>query len=1144
MTSSLLNIARTGLQVSQYQLNTTGNNISNANTPGYSRQRVDVVTQTEFQTGGGYLGSGAKAVDVERIANQFVIEQIRSNSSAFNQLDTYSVKLSQLDNLLAADSSGLSNSFNDYFSALATAADDPSSLPARESVLSQLNILTQRFNAIDSTMTQMSETMDAELENFSDQVNTLSSAISGLNKQISSTYHSGNSMAPNALLDQRDEMVRQLSELVNVNATPQSDGGINIYIGNGQALVIGDSINKLGVVMDPDGSQKSELSFNNGYSEAVVTDDITGGKLGGILDYRKNVMEPAQRELGQLAISFADSMNSIQAGGVDLNGHYGGNLFVDINDRSATLGRVAYDRDNAVPLDRIVSVEITDTSLLTSDDFVLQLSGDRPDVYELKDPQGNVLQSGGLSDERPFVIKYGGIQINLESGHFSNKDEFTISPTATGAKNLQLSGLKAGELALAQPIVTATGDSNVGSGTISRGDVIGVLDPKTGERLPAFANEGKLGPPLLVRFTSETSYDVLDNSDPANPVSLNPPLENLKFTPGKNNQILPGNDGQRVVISDGFNAGRVPNSFEVASGGVGTEAISRIVEENITITRTFANGLSENVNVNIPAGTSASQAAYLLSQAPGVTATASTYTEFSITDDGVSGTFELTLNGKQITLPQTDALGPLPSPMTNDYLAKAINHDGNLQAQGIRAVSDGLSVKVYSNLGVDLKFQMQGDSDTDYIEFKGKDAALAQGTKLLTGAVDFNTGGPNSFVMDVFDGPGGVSQPRTIELEGSFSDPELLVQHVQAQIDKSYGESGRAVVSLAADGTLKIESGETDMNTKIQITGPLGADPLGLAAAVGEGVLRPNDILRVDGPGYTASTQGTVNLTGAVDLDAGGPNSFIIDVFDGVDGVSQPQTINIAGNFTDPDLLVQHVQAQIDASYGSPGKAVVSLDANGRLNIETGDSSVDAKIQITGPLGADPLGLTASVGLGVQQGDGLTQVNSVTITGELAVTLEDGYSLSSDAAAQGNFFSAEPESKAAYLGYAVAINGNPDSGDEFSVNFNSDASGDNRNAQAFIDTKLQDTVGGAASFSTAYGQMVERVASETYEANSNRTAAEVVLRQAVDHRDSISAVSLDEEAANLIKFEQLFKASSQVINVSRQLFDTLLGLSG
>lgn len=1020
MTNSLLNIGRTGLQVSQSQLNTTGNNITNANTPGYSRQRVDVVTQDSFSTSAGFIGTGAKAVDIERVVNQFVIEQVRTSGSAFSQLEEYSTKLSHLDNLLANESSGMSGVLNSFTAAVATASDDPASLPARESVLAQSRILAERFNTLDKTMNDIADGINDELESTTQQINILANAIASLNQQIVESTGNSNIQAPNNLFDQRDELLRELSSLVNVSVVNEGNGNANIFFGNGQSLVVGSTTYEVMAIQGEEDPSRYDIAIQDGGTLKTITKDVTGGKMGGLLEYRQNFLDPAINELGQMAITIADTMNRIQAGGLDLEGHYGSELFRDINDRESTLERVAYHSGNQSPNDRVISVEITDTSKLSSDNFQMRLSGGAPSVFEVLDSRGNVVKTGGLDGVFPQTIEMDGFNIKLESGNFSAGDQFLIKPTHNGAANISLTGIQADGLAFAQPIVTGTSSGNTGNGSISKGNVVSAVDPKTGELLPSFQKAGELAPPLIIRFTSETSYDVLDNTDPSNPVSLVPPLENLPFTPGISNEILPGNTGQTFMISDGFNAGRTPLSTEIQTGPIGTEASNAIVEEVITISRPLDNGKIETQKLVIPQGQSAQAAAALLSEANGVSATASSYAELNVKDNGTGTDFELYLNGKQLTLSQPNLLGDLPSPMTNDYLANAINADGNLQAQGIRAISDGNSVKIYSNQGVDLKFQVEGGGG-DSVEFKGNKPASALGTVDVNNPINFNAGGPNSFNLDLFDGPGGASNPRTVELEGSFSDTELLLQHVQTQVDKAFGEAGKVVVAQNADGTIRFDTVDNDMSTQLRVTGPLGADPLGMAAAVGQGTLRPDDIIEVNGIG--------------------------------------------GGN-----------------------------------------------------------------------------VQALTFAGEVSVTMEDGYSLSSDAASQGNFFSQSSTAQSAFMGYGLSISGNPDKGDEFTVDFNTDGHSDNRNAQALINLMSEQTVGGQASFQKAYSQIVEKVATETFEAKSNRDAAKVVYEQSVAQRNSISAVNLDEEAANLIKFEQIYNASSQVISVSRQIFDTLLGI--
>jgi len=1022
VTNSLLSIGRTGLQTSQSQLNTTGNNITNATTPGYSRQRVDVVSADSFQTAAGFIGTGSRAIDIERVVNKFVTEQVRISGSTFNQLDQYATKLSNLDNLLANQSSGLSTVLNNFYSALSVASDDPASLPARESVLAQARILAERFNTLDGTMDAISKGINDELSAITQQINSLSSGIAELNTRIVESAVSTNVQSPNSLFDQRDELMRQLSELVNVSVVDESNGSANVFFGNGQSLVVGDTTYKVSAVQGEQDPSRFDITIKDGASNKIITEDVTGGKAGGLLKYRDDVLDPAIAQLGQLAITIADSVNEVQKGGLDLKGHYGSEIFSDINSRASTLDRVAYSNSNELPADRVISVEITDTSQLTSDSYEMRLSGGAPSVFEILDSNGTIVKTGGLDGVFPQEIEFNGVKVNLESGNFSGGDRFLIKPTHNGARDIGLTGVKADTLAFAQPIVTATSAGNTGNGTVSRGELVSAIDPATGQRLPTFKDEGKLSPPLIIKFTSATTYDVLDNSDPSNPKSLVPPLENLKFTPGVSNQILPGNEGQTFMVSDGFNSGRVPSPSEVITAPIGTVANNAAVEEKITISKPLGNGTVDTQTLIIPAGYSAQEAAALLNEAQGISATAASYTELKVNDDGAGETFELYLNGKQLTLDQSNLLGALPSPMTNDYIANAINADGNLQAQGIVAISDGKTVKITSNLGVDLEFQVQGDSATDYVEFKGKDPASALGTVNINNPVNLNAGGSNSFQLDLFDGPGGVSHPRTVEVEGSFSDPKLLIEHVQGQVDAAFGESGKITVAQNEDGTIRFDTNDFGIETKLRVTGPLGSDPLGLGAAVAQGTLPAGGILRVDGAG------------------AGG------------------------------------------------------------------------------------------------------NVKALTINGDISVTLEADYELESAASSQGNYFSHNSSASSAFMGYGLSISGNPDKGDAFMVNFNSDGTSDNRNAQAFLNLSTEQTVGGKANFQKAYSQIVEAVATETFEVKSSRDASKVVLDQAITQRNSISGVNLDEEAANLIRFEQIYSASSQVINISRQLFDTILGV--
>jgi flagellar hook-associated protein 1 len=1027
MGADLLGIAVSGLKTSQAQLGAAGQNITHANEEGYTRQRVEVGTNPALFSGSGFIGTGVNVQSIDRLANEFVITQIRLDTTAFNELDAFSQKIGELDNLLANESIGLSSGLAEFFSSMQAATDDPTSIPVRQLVLAQADVLAQRFGALYGRFGEINNIVSQELDATAGQISALASSLSNLNESIVNAVGQGSGNTPNDLLDERDETLRQLSELVAITTFEQSDGAINVFIGNGQPLVVGTTVNEVRAVPGQTDATRTDIAFVNNDSIQVITDEIRGGRMGGLLDFRNDVLDRSFNELGRIALTFTEAMNAQQQLGLDLNGNFGEPIFDPINSRQAQLDRVSPSQTNAAPPDRLVSVEILDPTILSNSDYELRLSGSGPDAYELvRLTDDTVVQAGGLPAQRPTSFEAEGFRVTFETGSFADGDRFTIMPTRFGANNVDVIATSPEILAFAQPVTTANSLSNTGTGSISQGETLQTIDPATGELMPAFENLGQLSPPLMVRFTSETTYDVLDATDPANPKSLNPPLENLQFKPGERNQILPSEPGQTVVASDGANAGRIPRLSEVVSGPIGTEAQNTYLDENISIALTDPNTgiVTTQPFVQVQRGDSAEQIAFQLGSRDGVSATASTEIKINVNDDGLAtGTdFNLYLNDINLgdTLAQSLNLAQPPRPLTNDSIAQAINASGVLQAQGISAVSDGDMITITAATGADLRFQVEGDTATDFIEVKGDDPATLWGTTNVTGTVDLATGGPYSFDVDIFDGPNGLSNPKTIDLQGVFNDPDDLVSYLQNQIDRAYDISGKVEVSLNADGTLAFSTVSTNTDAQIQLSNLVGGDPLGINTAVGQGVMTPTDLLLVDGAG-------------------------------------------VAGI-----------------------------------------------------------------------------VNSTTIGGTVNVTLEENYSLTSSATVNGNVFTTNPTAVSNFFGYTFDITGNPNGGDEFFVNFNTDGVSDNRNALKFVEIEAAQLINGNASFQESYGDLVEFVGTVTAEANINRDAADEILGQSRELRNSISGVNLDEEAADLIRFEQAYNASSRIITVARDLFNTLL----
>ena len=1143
MASGLLGIALSGLQASQTQLSVTGHNITNANQEGYTRQRADLGTNQAQFASYGYTGSGVNVQSVERLANEFLVSQIRLDTSAFSQVDAFSSKIGEIDSLLASESISLSSGFSSFFSSLQAATDDPTSIPVRQLVLAEANVLSQRFTSLHGRFDQANDIVNQELDASTSQISALAQSLANVNERIVGAAGSSAGATPNDLLDERDEIMRKLAEMISVSSFKQSDGAVNVFVGDGQPLVIGNNASQVMALPGTGDNQRYDIAFVTDGNIQVVTEKMTGGRVGGLLDFRDDVLDRSLNELGRMALVFTEAMNYQQSVGLDLDGNFGVPLFEPINNNVAMAERAVANAGNQPPADRVIGVEITDPSLLSNSDYELKLSGSGPNRYDLvRLSDDRVVQSGGLSAARPATIEYEGFSINLSEGSFQNGDRFTIMPSRFSARGVEVIATTPEVLAFAQPISTENSLSNTGSGEISQGDVIQTTDPVTGELLPAFANLGSLAPPLMVRFTSPTSYDVLDITDPANPKSLQPPLENRVFIPGQTNEILPSTPGQTLVESDGFNAGRIPRASEMITGALGTEAPNSYQQENITISYTdpVTGTVSSQPLIQHPRGGTAEQLALTLSSYDGVTASAFTETQIRVVDDGTGVDFQLHLNGIDLVTELAVSLAPavLPSPLTNDLIAQAINESGRLAAQGITAVSDGDSITITARSGADLRFQVEGDEGSDFIQIKGDDKPTQLGTIDLRNGANLDAAGPNSFQIDIFDGPNKISNPKAIALEGAFVDGDSLVNYLQSEVDQAYGVAGKVFVSLNIDGSIQFTSANNSPLSQIEVSGPLGADPLGLTVAASQGPVGTMDIVMLEGPGATELQSGADVALGATFVGPAGSNSFSIDIFDGPGGISNPQLIDPVGTFADGASLVTYLQGELDAAYGTVNTVTVSQGIDGTLSFTNSQLVPGAQMQLSALTGPDPLGLATAVAQGVITTT--NNVNSATVGGSLSVVLEEGYSLSSSSVSAGNLFKPEPEASDYFIGYSFSIAGNPDAGDEFTVNYNADGVSDNRNALKFVSIETSKLIGGNVSLQESYGDLVEFIGTTSSGARINKAAAEEILNQSRDLRSSLSGVNLDEEASNLIQYELTYNASARVISVARDLFDTLL----
>lgn len=450
-----------GLLAAQRALSVTSHNIANVNTEGYSRQRVELATRNPQQFGNDFIGNGVTVTTIQRVYDQFAVANLRTASSSASQAQQYRALADQVNNLLAASGVGVMPALQDFFDAVQGVANNPASQVERQVMISTANALAAQFRYFDSQLETMRNDSNAMLSNAVAEVNNLTSAIADINRRIADAGAGG---PPNDLLDRRDELVRQLSERVAVTTVMQDDGSLNVFIGNGQAVVAGSEARAIAVVPNAHDPQYLEIAFmTSPTTPVVITSQLHGGKIGGILEFRGQILEPTQSALGQLAFGIAATFNEQHAQGMNLRGELGGDFFVSLASAgppstTVVLPNAGNSGRPAAVLDAVVS----DAAALTGSDYRLERNGTRYTLTRLSDNQ--VFTLSGFPANSATV---DGVTVSLAAGAIADGDSFVINPVRNAARNFGVAITDPAQIAAAGPQRSAAALDNTGSGTIT-----------------------------------------------------------------------------------------------------------------------------------------------------------------------------------------------------------------------------------------------------------------------------------------------------------------------------------------------------------------------------------------------------------------------------------------------------------------------------------------------------------------------------------------------------------------------------------------------------------------------------------------------------------------------------------------------------
>jgi len=482
MSSGIFSVGNSALASAYTALRTAGNNVANANTPGYSRQSVVMTPQVGAQIGGQVIGRGVSVVEVRRSYSEFLTGQAHQAASSSAEADMRATQLGQVARLFNNDSTGIGTAVDGFFDAVQDLAQRPADVSVRQQLVGAGNLLTQRFNDVGNRLSEMRAGSDRQVRLEADTVNRLAQEIALLNDKISLARGSGAS--PNDLLDKRDVAIRTLSQSVRVSAVAQSDASINIFVGNGQPLVVGAEANSFTARSDAIDPQQLRVGVvqRDGAFLPIETDAIGGGRIGGLMQFRNIDLVNVENQIGRLALALTSDFNAQHRLGNDGNGAAGGDFFEPV----AMSALPASTNNNPATA---ASVTLTDASQLKASDYRIDYDGSN---YRLT----RVSDGTTFAPSASPSFTQDGLTISLSGTPPAVGDQFIIRPFASAARDLAVAVVGGSEVAAASPVKASLASANAGTVVV---DDLAVQGPV---RSPSLGNA------IDVVFTSGSAFEI------------------------------------------------------------------------------------------------------------------------------------------------------------------------------------------------------------------------------------------------------------------------------------------------------------------------------------------------------------------------------------------------------------------------------------------------------------------------------------------------------------------------------------------------------------------------------------------------------------------------------------------------------------
>ena len=459
---SLLNVGSRALMANQIALQTTGHNIANVNTAGYSRQSVAFQTSPGQNMGSGYIGNGVDVNTILRNFNELLNRQAATASAVSAADSARATSLAQMQEVFSGGKTGLGAAITDMMNSFGDVAGAPTDPSARQVALTRMNELAARFRSASAQLDELDYSAKQQMGNDVTVVNSLAGQVATLNAQISRSIASG--QTPNDLLDQRDQLVRNINKYVQTSQIPADDGTISLFVGGSQPLVLGSSSAQLTLkeATEFPGSGKMALYFQQpgGQSVELTPSMLGGGEIAGLLQFQGSDLTEGRNLLGRMALAIGDTLNQQNNLGLTLSGQSGSNLFkLSMVSNGSTTG--AQWTGATTPTTTVV-----DSSQLKASDYQIVFGSTAPAGKVIRLSDGKVTDFTSVTDLNSKVID--GLKFDLKAPG-TNGNSILFRPMAAGAHDIQAAVHSPNDLAVANPVAASI--KSLGDATLQMGGI-------------------------------------------------------------------------------------------------------------------------------------------------------------------------------------------------------------------------------------------------------------------------------------------------------------------------------------------------------------------------------------------------------------------------------------------------------------------------------------------------------------------------------------------------------------------------------------------------------------------------------------------------------------------------------------------------